>query len=286
MPRGFKPAVFVILGVLVMGGALLVATELMVEAPAPADADSPTVKATKTDFGKSTSGPQVGENVPLARRNVTPDTMTPPPPVTGPLVRVEGVKPEPPKVPPVPKRLTLQRVTVMDAGTLRHESMSILIAGIRPLTLSATCPSASGEDWPCGRVARTALRRLIRGRAVDCERTNGDEMKGSLVIAKCSVAKRDLGEWLITQGWAVPGEAAGEEANRLLADARDAGRGQWNKREQISQVAPALPDVLAPAFGRADIPVPEITGPAFELPANGPVFDAPTDAVLDPNVPR
>jgi endonuclease YncB( thermonuclease family) len=56
--------------------------------------------------------------------------------------------------------------------------------------------------WPCGREAARALADWIGSRTVTCDTTGRGVRKAWL--ARCTVAGRDLGEWLAAEGWAVP----------------------------------------------------------------------------------
>jgi endonuclease YncB( thermonuclease family) len=79
-------------------------------------------------------------------------------------------------------------------------------------------------------MARAALRRFVRGRAVECEVPAG---AGSIPDpARCHVAGRDVAEWLVEQGWAKGEGASYAEAQ---SKARQAGRGLWSERRPGAQ---------------------------------------------------
>ena len=167
-------------------------------------------------------GPKVGELVAPAARDVTPKGMTPGPQVAGPLTRVAG-RPVPP--PPPAKETLFHRVIIMDAGTIRTGDSTILIAGIEAPEILTFCTDAKGKRWPCGQMARTALRKLVRSRAIACRAPR--LRAGVKARLSCSVAKTDLAQWLVSQGWAKAAEGAGDALVTAQQEAREAKRGLW-----------------------------------------------------------
>ena len=272
------------------------------EANAPTDAPAPAKTAALAEPVAPPRGPRVGEIVPPPRRNVTPSTLTRYPDVTEPLIRVQGVTPPPRVHKPQPREMVLRRVVVPDGGRLHADDTDIALARIEPLTLDATCTPDAEEPWPCGMAARTALRRLIRGRAVTCTRTqpapggtDGAERQApgaaqtatsaeaetraetearpqaearadERTQADCTVAGQDISDWMIRYGWARPADARDEDGARLLAAAQAAGRGQWR-----AGGIPAVPSETLPDDGgydalarKLDLEMPQIVSPAAD----------------------
>lgn len=128
-----------------------------------------------------------------------------------------------------PKRTRFYRVIVLDAGTLKTGNHLIRLKGITVRDENETCEHRSGESWPCGRRARSALRRLIRGRAVVCDLPPSADRP--TFSARCNVAGTDLSHWMVRQGWAKPAS----ENDAALAKARDAAKqaqlGLWRQSE-------------------------------------------------------
>jgi endonuclease YncB( thermonuclease family) len=161
---------------------------------------------------------------PATIRNVTPDDILPPPPVSGPLKRVE---PRLPKLPEreIPTEVTFHQPVVLDAGNFRTKKLTIRLAGIDAPALEETCPSRLGGDWPCGRRARTALRALVRRHAITCD--NMEETAGGVVLATCRRRGVDLSAWMVEQGWARPQEGAAQVLVDAAEAARAARKGLW-----------------------------------------------------------
>jgi endonuclease YncB( thermonuclease family) len=157
-------------------------------------------------------------------RNVTPPEITAGPKVSGPLTRVQPPEPEP--------EARVERLfspIVVAAGVLKVRGRDIRLAGIAAPDFDQRCGEAAAA-WPCGRMARAALRRFIRGRAIECRVPPGVEDIPD--PATCSVAGDDIARWLVARGWAKrDGDLYDEEEDA----ARDAKLGLWGKGRQLDQ---------------------------------------------------
>ncbi|MEP1518107.1 MAG: thermonuclease family protein [Nitratireductor sp.] len=107
---------------------------------------------------------------------------------------------------------TLARPLVTAAGRLEAGGVTVVLAGIDIIEPERRCQGRDGGDWPCGMRARTALRAFLRGRTVICDPIG--EGDGAVRLASCRLGERDLGAWLVENGWAM---AAG---NGPYADAQ------------------------------------------------------------------
>lgn len=116
------------------------------------------------------------------------------------------------------------RVAVRDGSTLRAGKTLITLDGIAGPEPGARCTDATGQDWSCGTQARSALVRLIRGRAVRCD-VPGDDV--AAFSARCTVAGTDLALWLVSHGWAKPKEPADDTLARAAEAARARKAGLW-----------------------------------------------------------
>ncbi|GFO81873.1 MAG: hypothetical protein A49_15000 [Methyloceanibacter sp.] len=122
-----------------------------------------------------------------------------------------------------PKRF--YRVEVRDGGSLKAGGATIVLEGIKVEGLAGTCKDKSGQDWPCGRYARAALTRLIRGRAVICHVPISGGHKG--VTARCTVGGTDISRWMVRQGWAVPASQSDAKLVKAADNARERKLGIW-----------------------------------------------------------
>jgi len=117
------------------------------------------------------------------------------------------------------------RAVVRDGGSLETDGVTITLGGIDVKGLTGQCKDTKGQDWPCGRYARAALIRLIRGRAVLCQVPVSGEHKA--LTARCSVGGKDLSLWMVRQGWAEPKASAKAELTTALDTARKRRLGIW-----------------------------------------------------------
>jgi endonuclease YncB( thermonuclease family) len=115
----------------------------------------------------------------------------------------------------------LYRPLVLGAGLLSFSGRNLELAGIEPTPANRFCDTADGGQWPCGMIARTSFRALIRGRAVECD-VEDAEWEGT-AVAPCSLNGDDLARWLVAQGWAEA--ASGSPYAELEAAARAEKRG-------------------------------------------------------------
>jgi endonuclease YncB( thermonuclease family) len=116
----------------------------------------------------------------------------------------------------------LRNPIVASAGVLYADKRKLRLAGIAAPEFEARCGEAAAT-WPCGRMARAALRRFVHGRAIDCELPPGAEAIPDL--ADCRVGSQSLSEWLVAEGWAA---GDGSHYAELDAKARAAKLGIWS----------------------------------------------------------
>lgn len=118
-------------------------------------------------------------------------------------VRLERIAPRQPLTPPKPKaqkRTLLYRPEVSAPGLITYEQGQLQLEGIAILDPVETCTDQSGDNWPCGIIARTAFRNFLRGRALSCKVPEGTWSQ--TVISQCFVGTQDPAAWLVSHGWA------------------------------------------------------------------------------------
>lgn len=122
-----------------------------------------------------------------------------------------------------PKPSLLHNPVAEAAGRLQAGGHRIELAGLAVTEPDRVCRRQAGGTWPCGKVALTALRNLLRGRAVRC--AVPAEPGSDVERTACSLGKVELGEWLVRQGWA---DASPDGPYAAAAQAaRSAERGIW-----------------------------------------------------------
>lgn len=89
---------------------------------------------------------------------------------------------------------------VIDADTLEIEDRRLTLWGVDAPELEQTCTRGDGDVWPCGAEAAKALSDWLNARTLNCQPRGG---KGDPLVAICRVNGKDVGEWLVSTGWAV-----------------------------------------------------------------------------------
>ncbi len=113
---------------------------------------------------------------------------------------------------------------VIDGDTIEVAGQRIRLHGIDAPESRQLC-HRDGKPWRCGRDATGALAEMIGRRPVNCEELGRDRYKR--IVARCAVEGEDLGEWMVSQGWAVAYYLYSYEYSRAEQRAKSARRGMW-----------------------------------------------------------
>ena len=89
---------------------------------------------------------------------------------------------------------------VIDGDTLEIEGQRIRLHGIDAPETDQPC-RLNGERWRCGQDAADALAEKIGRQPVTCHELDRGPYGRS--VATCTVDGEDIGEWLVSSGWAV-----------------------------------------------------------------------------------
>jgi endonuclease YncB( thermonuclease family) len=135
----------------------------------------------------------------------------------------------------------LLRPTVESAGLLSFGKRRLRIANVIETPADKSCGS-DGKQWPCGMMAKTALRLYLRNRTIDCDLPS--DAWEDMARAACRLGQQDIGTWLVENGWveAQPGSplaAAGEKA-------KQAKQGIHGEDPRRRPAAPPRPETAAP----------------------------------------
>lgn len=98
------------------------------------------------------------------------------------------------------KTVELPRPVAEQAGILSFGDKRVQLAGIVPPATDKTCKGRNGREWPCGMMAKTALRLFLRKRTVNCA-MDSDDWQGT-ATAECRIGSQDISTWLVENGWA------------------------------------------------------------------------------------
>lgn len=119
----------------------------------------------------------------------------------------------------------LGRATVIDGDTIEVHDQRIRLHGIDAPESVQSCDDAEGQPYRCGQRAALALDELIADRPVTCEGRDVDRY--GRVVAVCSIAGVDLGEAMVSQGWALAYRRYSTDYEDEEDAARAAGAGIW-----------------------------------------------------------
>ncbi len=114
---------------------------------------------------------------------------------------------------------------VIDGDTIEIAGQRIRLHGIDAPERHQLC-RRDGERWQCGKEATSALKELIGNRPESCEELDRDRYRR--IVAKCAVDGVDIGEWMVSRGWAVAYYLYSYDYNRAEQRAKSARRGVWS----------------------------------------------------------
>ncbi len=108
--------------------------------------------------------------------------------------------------------------------SVTNEGQRIRFHGIDAPESGQLC-RLDGKSWQCGKDAANALTDKIARRLVTCEDLGRDRYKR--MVARCTVAGEDIGEWMVPQGLALAYRRYSFDYVDEEADAQAARRGIW-----------------------------------------------------------
>ena len=113
---------------------------------------------------------------------------------------------------------------VIDGDTIEVAGHRIRLNGIDAPESRQLC-RRDGKPWRCGKDATSALKAFLGSRPVSCEELDRDRYRR--IVARCTVEEVDIGEWMVSRGWAVAYYLYSYDYSRAEQRARSAGRGIW-----------------------------------------------------------
>jgi endonuclease YncB( thermonuclease family) len=114
---------------------------------------------------------------------------------------------------------------IVDGDTLVIDGTRIRLHGIDTPETKQTC-QRDGIDWLCGQEASKALRDYVGDTDLRCERLDTDRY--GRMVAKCFMPDgTDIGEWMVSNGWALAYRRYSKDYVDEEAEAEAAERGLW-----------------------------------------------------------
>ncbi len=130
------------------------------------------------------------------------------------------------------KPIRVKRPLITSANVVKSGNVTITLAGIGAPAPGTKCKT-DDTAWPCGTMARAALRRFVRGRTLDCIPSH--RFDDQTLFGQCTVRGKDLGNFLVRRGWGVSSDSAHSAAQ---SEARLKGLGLWRAGQDAMQFLP------------------------------------------------
>lgn len=120
--------------------------------------------------------------------------------------------------------------TAIDGDTLDVAGHRVRLAAIDSPERAQTCEGANGLVYECGRDAAAVMASLVRDRIVTCEQKDTDRYRRT--VAVCRTEAGDLGQMMVSLGWAVRYARYDRECRYCAAEeeARSQRLGIWSGR--------------------------------------------------------
>ncbi len=118
-------------------------------------------------------------------------------------------------------------VQLSDGDSFRLGDHRYRLQGIDAPELHQDCKDAHGNNWPCGRRARSELRRLIGTHPVECKAVTVDRF--GRILANCTAGGKNLAEEMVRSGYATVFARSGFASpyQQAEAEAKAERRGIW-----------------------------------------------------------
>lgn len=120
----------------------------------------------------------------------------------------------------------------MDGDSLTLNGTEIRLHGIDAPELQQSCGSPDGE-YPCGRMARDALRGLLRDHVISCKSLETDRY--GRAVAVCRDGDVEINREMVRLGWAVAYFRHSTAYARAQKEAKAAKRGIWRGRFEMPE---------------------------------------------------
>lgn len=115
------------------------------------------------------------------------------------------------------------RVRVVDGDTIRVGGTTVRLHAIDAPEADQMCGDAQSPAWGCGAWVTAQLRARFEGKRARCEARDTDRY--GRIVAKCAVEGHDMGEVIVSEGWAFAYRRYGMDYDLTEKRAAVAGRG-------------------------------------------------------------
>lgn len=150
------------------------------------------------------------------------------------------------------------KAEVIDGDSLRVAGMEVRLFGVDAPEYAQTCFD-NGATVPCGAMAKDALEGLIGGGVLVCVSHDTDTY--GRAVARCRTSGADVGDALVSSGWATAFRRYSDEYVAAEARARASRTGIWQWDFQSPEDFRASQQIAAQQPPRARAMAPETTAP-------------------------
>lgn len=120
------------------------------------------------------------------------------------------------------------RYDAIDGDSFRLGRREIRLHGIDAPEYRQTCLSSNGDSVACGKMARDALTRLMRGGSIACSLVEYDRYRRE--VSECTAGAVNINREMVRLGWAVAYRKHSLAYAAAEDEARAAKRGIWALR--------------------------------------------------------
>jgi endonuclease YncB( thermonuclease family) len=141
------------------------------------------------------------------------------------VVAIQYFKPEWTGVQVNPKPERGDNYIAIDGDSFKAATVEIRLHGIDAPEYRQTCKDAGGKQQSCGKMARDALSKLIRGRSIDCRIIDRDRYGRQVSV--CKDGTLEINREMVRLGWAVAYRRHALNYVAAEREAKAAKRGIW-----------------------------------------------------------
>jgi endonuclease YncB( thermonuclease family) len=142
----------------------------------------------------------------------------------GVLLAIHTFKPEWTGITMGPTSTAQRSYVAIDGDSFRAGDVEVRLHGIDAPEYRQTCRDGGGSV-ACGKLARDALSKLLRGREVRCSIIERDRYGRQVSV--CRDGDRDINREMVRQGWAIAYRRHAQAYVSAEREARLARRGIW-----------------------------------------------------------
>lgn len=121
--------------------------------------------------------------------------------------------------------LTPGNATAVDGDSLRIGKTEIRLHGIDAPEYRQTCDDGGGKNYPCGKLAREELAKIVRGQIISCQSIEDDRY--GRAVSECKTDKFNINKEIVARGWAIAYRKHSFAYVKAEQEAKKTKRGIW-----------------------------------------------------------